>query len=88
MTTQQQLDAQFEDIKRLAFVCFLNDVGATSLAGLDERELIPLLHAAGFITPGTNLLDDARCERVMARLHQIHSAHRESILQWLKRSAN
>jgi len=88
MTTQQQLDEQFEDLKNLAFVCFLNDLGVAGFLERDERGMAPLFHAAGFITPGTNLIDGARCERVMAKLYELHVKRRDQVQAWLKRAAN
>lgn len=88
MSTQQQLDEQFEDLKNLALVCFLNDLGVAGFLERDERGMTPLFHAAGLKMPGTNLIDGARCERVMAKLYELHVKRHEEIQSWLKRSAN
>ena len=88
MTTQHELDAQFDDLKNLALVCFLNDLGVAAFLERDERGMAPLFHAAGFVTPGTNLIDGARCERVMEKLYELHVKRRDQVQVWLKRTAN
>jgi len=88
MTTQQELDQQFDDLRNLALVCFLNDLGVAAFLERDERGMSPLFHAAGLKTPGTNLIDGARCERVMAKLYEMHVKRRDEIQAWLRRSAN
>jgi hypothetical protein len=87
MNEQEQLEQQFEDLRNLALVCFLNDLGIVAFLERDERGMAPLFHAAGFITPGTNLIDNARCERVMAKIYQIHVHARDRMIfaDWLKR---
>lgn len=80
-------DQQFDDLRDLALVCFLNDLGVAGFLGRDERGMTPLFHAAGFTTPD-NLIDGPRCERVMARLYQIHVARREELKDVVRRNTN
>lgn len=78
---------QFDDLRNLALVCFLNDLGVVAFLERDERGMTPLFHAAGLTTPD-NLLDNARCEGVMRRLYEMHVKRRDEIQTQLRRSTN
>jgi hypothetical protein len=87
MTAKDETDRQLDDLRDLALVCFLNDTGVVKFLELDERGMAPLFHGAGFTT-ADNLIDNARCERVMARLYQIHVARREELKGLVRRQTN